>query len=89
MPNLPAFILEQRFTTEEIIKKWDDIGLTDEQKPLVAGYFENEMRDQVEEYDAHGLDGQAVSVANFCLGYDNYNTKLKLNKLKKLKQLSL
>ncbi len=140
MPNLPAYILEPRFTTEEITKKWDDMGLleslTPEQKPLVAGYFEeaiahilvtdswdqdlrgqlilpvirrlmfdheslditdvqekfdyffeNEMRDQVEEYEAQGLDGQAESVANFCSGYDNYEAHFrgKLKKLKKLK----
>jgi len=44
MPNIPEFILEPRFEIDEITKKWDDIGLlgglTIEQKPLVAGYFE-------------------------------------------------
>jgi hypothetical protein len=139
MPNLPAFILEPRFTTEEITKKWVDIGLleglTDDNKTLVAGYFEeatahilatdswnqdlrlqlilptirrfmfdhdslnikdvqekfdyffeNEMRDQVEEYEAQGLDVQAESVENFCSDYDHYDAHFK-GKLKKLKQL--
>jgi hypothetical protein len=45
------------------------------------------MRDQVEEYEAQGLDGQAESVANFCSDYDNYEAHFrgKLKKLKKLK----
>jgi hypothetical protein len=139
MPNLPAYVLEPRFTTEQITKKWDDIGLleglTDDNKTLVAGYleeaiahilvtdswnqdlraqlilpvirrlmfdheslditdvqekfdyfFEHEMRDQVEEDEAQGLDGQAESVANFCSNYDKYEAHFK-GKLKKLKQL--
>jgi hypothetical protein len=49
-------------------------------------FFENEMRDQIAEYEAQGIDGQAESVANFCSDYDNYEAHFK-GKLKKLKQL--
>lgn len=47
-------------------------------------FFENEMREQIAEYDAQGIDGQAESVYNFCLDYSKpFDGRLK--KLKKLK----
>jgi hypothetical protein len=50
-------------------------------------FFENEMRDHIAEYELHAdIDGQAESLMDFCLDYDNYGAHFK-GKLKKLKQL--